>query len=134
MPQIHWDESFSIGNETIDTQHKKWIDLYNKVDKILLESSPTEFAKIKVEALEEMKQYAIYHFLYEENFMKKIDYPDLPRHWRLHKDFDYKVFECIRKIEDDEIVLNSEIITVIRDWLVNHILTEDKKIQQYQER
>lgn len=66
--------------------------------------------------------------------MKKIAYPYLPKHWRLHKDFDYKVFESIRQIESGGIVLNSEIMTVIKDWLVNHILREDKKIQHYQER
>lgn len=132
MPQIEWEVSFSIGDETIDKQHQKWIALYNKVDKILLESNPTEFAKMKVEALEDMKQYALYHFSYEENFMKKINYPDLPRHWRLHKDFDYKVFELIRQIESGGMLLNSEILTVIRDWLIEHILTEDMKIRQFQ--
>ncbi|WP_136810207.1 bacteriohemerythrin [Desulfosediminicola flagellatus] len=132
MPQIEWEVSFSIGDETIDKQHQKWIALYNKVDKMLLESNPTEFAEMKVEALEEMKQYALYHFSYEENFMKKINYPDLPRHWRLHKDFDYKVFELIRQIESGGILLHSELLTVMRDWLIEHILKEDMKIRQFQ--
>ncbi len=134
MPQIHWDESFSIGNEDLDNQHKKWIALYNKVDKIMSESSSTEFSKLKFETLQEMKEYATYHFRYEENFMKEIDFPELPKHWRLHKDFDYKVFDYIRQIECNEIVLNSDILAFIRDWLVSHILKEDMKIRQYQER
>jgi hemerythrin-like metal-binding protein len=96
-----------------------------------METSPTEIAKTKVEALQAMQEYGIYHFRSEENFMKSIGYPDLPHHWRLHKDFDYKVFHYIREIETGEVVKNTEIIAFLREWLIDHVMKEDMKIRQF---
>lgn len=133
MPPIEWDESFSIGNETIDSQHKRWIELYNELDRVMMDSIPTDLVRLKINALQIMQEYTGYHFRYEENFMKKIGYPELASHWRQHKNFDYKVFEYLRHIEKGGIVLNTEIIKVIRDWLIHHILHEDMKIRSFQE-
>ncbi len=133
MAQIEWDSTFSTGNDTIDKQHRKWIQLYNDVDHVLHKTDPADSARIKIEALKAMQDYALYHFRFEENYMKEIHYPELAQHWRLHKDFDYRIFEYIRQLEIGGVILNSEILTVTRKWLIDHILTEDMKILKYQE-
>jgi hemerythrin len=133
MAQIEWDNTFSIGNDTIDKQHRKWIQLYNDVDKVLQETDPGVFSRTKAEVLKDMQEYAHYHFRFEENYMKDIHFPELAQHWRLHKDFDYNLFKYIRKLETGGIILHSEILTVAREWLINHILHEDMKIRKFQE-
>jgi hemerythrin len=133
MAQIEWETSFSIGNDTIDMQHRKWIQLYNDLDGVLQETDPAKSTRIKVEALKAMQEYAHYHFRFEENYMKDIRYPEQAQHWRMHKDFDYKLFEYIRQMETGGIVLNSEILAITREWLIGHILTEDIKIERFQD-
>ena len=133
MPPIHWQQSMAIDHGTIDKQHQRWIKLYNDLDKLLLEATPSLHGRIKIDALQAMQEYALYHFRYEENYMKSIGYPEVTLHWRLHKDFNYKIFEYIRRIETGGVVLNTEIISIIRSWMLNHIQMEDMKIRDFAE-
>ena len=36
MPKIEWDDSFSVNNIEIDDQHKKWIEIFNKMHESLM--------------------------------------------------------------------------------------------------
>ncbi len=131
MAPIHWQQSYAIDNGTIDKQHRSWIALYNDLDKVLSEGSLEQYAQAKLKALQAMHEYTLYHFHFEENYMKSIGYPDLTQHWRLHKDFNYRIFEYIRRIESGSVVFNTEIISIIRSWLLNHIQKEDMKIRHF---
>ena len=79
------------------------------------------------DALEAMQLYAYEHFRFEEEYMQKIHYPNFVKHRRIHKDFDDLIYAYSRDLLEGKIVLNSEIIKIIRNWLVDHILNEDKK-------
>ena len=75
-----------------------------------------------------MQDYANYHFRQEEQYLQEIHYPDLVAHRRLHTDFDDQVYSYNRKIRSGELILNSEVISLLKNWLEHHILHED---QQY---
>ena len=117
---------FNINNAEIDSQHKKWVEIYNQMHDKMLDDSQDKFNSIAINALTEMLDYVRYHFKTEEAFMGRIDYPDIVDHRRKHKDFDTKIYHMNR-----EIILNSEILTIIKDWLINHILTDDVKLGLY---
>jgi hemerythrin-like metal-binding protein len=127
MPQIEWDDSFSVNNTEIDDQHKKWIAIYNKMHVTLTKGARKALGDIAADSLKEMQDYARYHFDFEEEYMREIKYPGLVEHMRKHKDFDTQIYECNRDIREGKIVLNTEIIKLIKDWLLDHILNEDKK-------
>ena len=127
MSQIKWDTSFSVNNSVIDSQHKKWIDIYNRMDKVLLEGDLDSEKDINAEAQQSMLDYSRYHFEFEEEYLYSIGYSDIVKHARLHKDFDNLIYQYYRQVCDGEIVLNTELLKVIKSWLLNHILVEDKK-------
>ncbi len=131
MSQIIWDDSFSVNNVEIDVQHKKWIEIYNNMDMKMCERNiqPPD----GLEALKAMEDYARYHFSFEEEYMHKINYPNLIEHHRIHKKFDNLIFTYYRKILEGEFVLGSEIISILKEWLLDHILKEDKRYALYLE-
>ena len=129
MGLIQWSEKYSVGNELIDEQHKKWIEIYNTAHEKMMSSDETLFRSIGVDALTEMKAYAEYHFSSEENFMESIGFDQLESHKRLHNVFRNRIEKIILDIHKGNHVLNSEIIKTVENWLVNHILTEDQKIK-----
>ena len=131
MPRIHWDESFSTNNPEIDDQHKKWIGMYNKLHETLVRGSVKQLSQITIETLQEMLDYAQYHFSYEEEYMKSIDYPDIVKHKRLHKDFDTQIYELNREVREGRTVLNTELIKIMSNWIVDHILNDDKKYSEF---
>ncbi len=127
MAQITWNDSFSVHNAVIDVQHQEWIAIYNRLDHVLLHGSNSDLAHAASETLQAMQDYANYHFRQEERYLQEIHYPDLVAHRRLHKDFDDQVYSYYKKILSGEWVLNTEVISILKNWLEHHILHEDQK-------
>lgn len=125
MQKIRWDNSFSVNNTEIDNQHQKWIGIYNRMHEAMITGDYT--TQQGLEILKEMLEYARFHFSCEEEYMRKIDYPDIVNHRRIHKDFDTLIYSYYRDIQDGKIVLGSQITKLIKNWLLDHILIEDKK-------
>lgn len=131
MNQITWNDSYSVNNPVMDAQHKEWIAIYNKLDHILLNESNHEIFTAAANTLQAMQKYADFHFRAEEEYMSQIHYPDLVAHRRLHCDFDDQLFAYNKNIRDGKLVLSSEIISIIKNWLSDHILKEDHKYCNY---
>lgn len=129
--KLEWSETYSVGSEMLDSQHKKWIDLYNRLDSLMRGESSEDLQNAKAEVLHEMSEYVDYHFRSEEEYMRTIGYPGVDKHWRMHKDFRSRIYQICRDHEDGLIVLNSEIMDTIRRWLVDHIVKQDVKIMDY---
>ena len=131
MSYIEWDESFSIDNAEIDQQHKKWIAIHNTLHEILLKGDDASLQQATIKTLEEMHEYVKYHFAFEEAYMARIDFPGTKAHWRLHKDFDNLVYGYLREAQKGEMpILNTKLVKLLKNWLVHHILTEDRKFSK----
>ena len=131
MSQITWDDSYSVNNDAIDAQHKQWIAIYNRLDQTMLSGSLADLAQVREEILQAMMEYASYHFRQEEEYMKEIGYPDIVAHKRIHTDFDDRLYNYNRMIRNGELVLNSELISIIKNWLLDHILKTDMKYRDF---
>ena len=129
MSKIKWEDSFSVGNAEIDAQHQKWIAIYNKMHESIIMGSAQPGAG--AEALKAMQDYASYHFSFEEEYMRKMDYPNLIEHHRIHKDFDNLIYTYYRDTQAGKLVLDSKIMRTLKKWLLEHILREDQKYAQF---
>jgi len=128
MSTIQWQDSYSVNKPEIDKQHQEWIAIYNRKHSVLLSGTPEAGNKV----LKEMMDYTYYHFHQEEDLMRSFDFPGIVQHRRLHKDFDNLVYQQYRKVNERRgLVLNPEILAIIKEWLLNHILVEDIKYADY---
>ena len=131
MSIIEWDDSFSVKHTEIDKQHKEWIDIYNQMhDSMMSRESSIEKT---TEILQAMSEYAQNHFSFEEEYMREINFPDIVAHRRTHKDFESLIYTYNRDIEEGKMVLNTKVIKLIRNWLLEHITIEDKKYAEFSE-
>ena len=131
MPKIVWSEDFSVGHLEIDGQHRKWIDIFNTAYDRMMNQSIEKLSTLGIDALEEMHQYATMHFEFEEAYMKRIGYPDLASHIAIHNAFKGKLERIRNDYQNNIRPLNSEIMKLIENWLVNHILSEDQKYKAH---
>ncbi len=127
MPKIEWDDSLSVHNDEIDSQHKEWIEIFNKMHDAMIKGNIGTMRNAGLDALRAMQDYARYHFDFEEEYMQTMHYPNLYEHKRMHKDFENKIYSYIRDIQAGDLILDTEIMKLIRDWLFDHIAVEDKK-------
>lgn len=128
MPFIQWNETLSVHVKEIDSQHKKLVQLLNNLhDANEKEISFNDQLKI----IEELMNYANIHFQTEEKYMKKFNYPALNFHKSQHDFFIKKIIDFHnRLIETKENIFN-EILGFLKSWLINHILTIDKKYSRH---
>jgi hemerythrin len=129
MAPIIWDTAWNIGCEEVDRQHHKWVELFNGLENAFL--SGGKVLEVQKDTLKGVMDYTHYHFASEEKLMKEADYPESSSHRRLHKEFDTHVYEKFRSQEDGEFVLSSEILLLMKNWLLRHIQVEDQKLGRY---
>ena len=131
MPLIKWDESFSVGNEEIDQQHLSWVNTINNLHEKLIHGSSSEMREIALISLKSMRDYTRTHFPLEEEYMKKIGYPDLQEHKQIHDKFYVEIMNYYNDIQEGKIKINTQIMSTLMGWLQDHILNEDKKYADF---
>jgi hemerythrin len=122
MEPITWTEDFSVGVARLDMQHKRLIQMINR----LIEAPQTKTGSETIsDLLNAMTNYAQEHFEAEERLMQQYNYPNLEEHLTQHHGFRRKAADlCMAEIEEDGTVPES-MLEYLRDWLVQHILKSD---------
>ena len=93
---------------------------------------------IRLEILNYLGNYVNTHFAHEEAFHQKVKYPYSKEHKAMHEGFKRKVLNAINQNEtrdNREIgVSNTDLIRLnlfIKEWLMHHILIEDRKLGEF---
>lgn len=123
MALVDWNDSFSIGIETIDNQHKKLIEYINKT----LEALNQGDIKITRAVIGALHAYTVEHFGIEEAFFKKINYEKIGEHLARHKIFVDKICYFGDNVEDNFETISIEMISYLSGWLMGHINTQDRE-------
>ena len=131
MDNIIWDSAWDIGNALIDSQHQHWVEIFNRLHRAVLSDDSVDLDELQESTLKEILEYTDFHFSSEEGLMAEAAYPEAHRHWRLHKEFTNLVYEKNRDLENGDIVLNSGLLSLMKNWLLLHIQVEDQKFGQY---
>jgi len=126
---IKWKDEYSIGVERVDEQHKKLFEIANRSYDLLRNQLITDkYGKI-IEIIDELKNYTIYHFQAEEDYMKEIGYKKFLSQKVAHNDFLEKMDNIdVEQIDDGQNEYLIGILDFVSEWLIEHILKEDKLI------
>jgi len=128
MEKIQWDDRFSVGCGELDDHHKQLIALINEL--ILIAGQKEEHVVVG-RVLEQLIDYLEVHFKAEEAFMRKIGYPHVDRHRKIHEGFLRRTLEFNKCFNARHVEITEEIIQFLMGWLVNHILSADQEYAAY---
>ena len=128
---LQWKEEYEVGVAEIDEQHQKLIDIANRVYELMRNELALDKYDQIVEILQELKEYTVYHFHFEEGLMQKARYKKRFSHKILHQEFLAQVeavdLSAVDENQDDYLI---RIMDFIANWLIEHIVGEDKKVGQ----
>ena len=127
MPQhqlMVWKKEFSVGSDSIDEQHLR---IFNAINKLYSAIQERKQALHLNEILDELKIYIKVHFEEEAKELKRINYIELDKHLAEHGAFGKKIMDMIRESKVSSGDMSYDLLYFLKDWLVNHILTTDKK-------
>lgn len=120
--KVEWHAGFSVDVAEIDTHQKKILDLFNEL--IDLKQQKAE-SKAIANVITEINDYAKLYFTEEEKILKQREYPDRDVHAKAHRRFVKSAISLRREISEDANNLSLDDIVSLRDWLIEHIQTDD---------
>lgn len=129
---LKWSEEFSIKNQHLDEQHKKFMQKIAKSLELCNSTSPSKSQQLE-QLIQETISEAQEHFKDEETYMQRIKYPLLDKHILLHKEFLSKSSMLMVDVGDAEHCAQA-FYNHLQHWLLQHILIQDKHIESHRNR
>ncbi len=124
MAFFDWKDSMSVGNQVIDTDHRKLIQYINEMQEAMMAGHGRDIVGT---ILNRLVAYTHEHFAREELIWKGGHYAGLEKHKKEHTDLLKTVNEFKAKFDKGTVTLSVEVMSFLRDWLKNHILKSDKE-------
>ena len=120
MAYLHWSNDLDTGIEVIDKQHRRIVDLINKLNTANEGGDPAVINHV----LGELVDYTLSHFSFEEELQERSNYPFYKAHKRVHEIFTKRVAEFQKRATGGENVA-PELLSMLKIWLINHIKGDD---------
>ncbi|CAH1746463.1 MULTISPECIES: bacteriohemerythrin [Thauera] len=119
MP-ITWNPELDTGIDVIDQQHRRIVNYINALE---VANATRDRAAIG-RTLDELVEYTISHFAFEESLQEEAGYAFSKPHKRVHELFVRRVNEYVERhrLGDD---IGDELYKLLATWLVNHIKRDD---------
>ena len=127
MIAVEWDNKFEVGHERIDFEHKIFLNLIRDASQLPERQASRERV---LRHLNEVKQYAVFHFTSEENIMYDLDYPDIVSHKKEHDRLLALFDNRVHQYRSEEIGLD-QVVAFLFEWFALHTTQVDTKLARY---
>lgn len=120
MGFLKWTSDLETGISVIDHQHRRIVDYINQLHHAIEHSDRDEVGEV----LEQLVEYTMSHFAFEEDLQEEAGYPFVKAHKRVHDLFTRKMSDFQNRFELGEDIARP-LLTTLRTWLINHIQRDD---------
>ena len=125
--QVVWQDSYDIGVEAIDQEHRRLFKIINRL--FAMDEDKGQWAC--QEGIKYFKAHAMRHFADEEAYMASIGYEGLETHRYIHREFwEHTLPALEEELEQSDYAPDAvnHFLGVCTGWLIGHTLTEDMAI------
>lgn len=124
-----WQESYELGMQDMDRQHRFFFEL---IWRLLHELATEERFEYRFDLVKELKAFAIFHFISEENMMRRAGYPEFVKHRAIHA-------ALIQELSDKEDLFfitadqsdEQALISFLIQWFFDHTNEVDRLFVDY---
>lgn len=121
MAFIEWNRDLNLGIEVIDKQHMRIAEYINRMHEAIEQND-----RYAIEDLfDELVDYTMTHFTFEEEIQEKAGYEFSSAHRRVHMVFIKKISEYKAQFEQGDSEIAQRVLQMLRKWLINHIQHDD---------
>ena len=125
---VKWKDSYSVGVESIDNDHKKLLGMINQLQTAAHYSTDDTMVET---ILNELIDYTKYHFSREEGLMTESNYPNTQQHKQQHVEMITQVERFICEYRKNGTHTIDDVIQYLKSWLINHINGCDQDYSPY---
>jgi hemerythrin len=128
MAFFDWKDEYSVGIEEIDEQHKKIILLMNELIENIRDARED---CIIMEVLNDLQDYAKYHFRLEAEIFYRFDYFNVREHLVQHEYFVQKLQVLIKEELEKNNHVPQKTFDYLVDWFRGHMMKTDIEYSKY---
>jgi len=138
MAFFDWDDRYSVGVTQIDAQHRRLIEMINRVHEAMPPGKGAETTRAALHematlaaVIEELIAYTMYHFSTEEKLMSRHAYPEYASHRDAHTELTNRARTFQREFDEGKAVSALDLAQVLQAWLMDHILHADMQLGRF---
>jgi hemerythrin len=128
MSTFAWNDTYSVHVQQFDAQHQKLFAIINELADAMRVGKGDDVIR---DVVGQLAVYTRTHFLQEEVAMRQTGYPGLAAHQEQHT----KLMAEVERYKSDLLEGRKPniiaVLNFLRQWLVNHIQTTDKKYSDH---
>lgn len=124
MPLLQWKPEYTVNKAELDSHHIWLFNALNSAYENVMNSSGVTSI---VSVVDELSEYMKLHFLAEEQLMHENGYDGIDAHIAEHRLFTKNIEMLKANHHDNNLEAAKELIIVLGNWILRHILVEDKK-------
>jgi len=129
VQKISWNSELSVGNATLDKQHRKLLELCSQVADCLEDTGPGSSERFHM-ILNDVGDYAFQHFQTEEAYLSQHGYPLLVEHKAEHMGLLSQLSQCFfaagRGVLD-----RHGMYRILSEWLSRHMMESDMQYRDF---
>lgn len=129
--RIEWKDSYSVGIEELDSQHRKLLELINQIGALAEKDLSKESCFAMLNA---MIKYAQEHFYTEERYLEENAYPNYTQQKEAHESFVEDTFSMAQDLAGEGLLTLGGISIYLEDWYKDHILGFDQDYKAFFEK
>ena len=116
-----------MSNALIDTQHRMQMLLCRKLEIAIKTAQPEQTIQ---RVILELKKFAEFHFISEQNLMHEIGYPQVAEHAQIHNTLLIELQVELSKIRLHN-QYQEDLMSRVYAWFNDHVVEDDLKVAEF---
>lgn len=121
---LSWKTDYSVNEAELDRHHQKLFSILNTVYENVMNSKEMDCI---YPLIDELSECTTSHFTAEEHHMREKEFYGIDAHITKHREFTNTVETLKSRYNGNNLEVAKELIILLGNWLLCHVLTEDKK-------
>jgi hemerythrin len=118
MALFEWNDEYSVKIPSIDAQHRKIVELINKLHEAMQARHGKE---VLGSIFDELVKYTKTHFANEERRFAVHGYTQAAAHHKEHTALTTKALALQADFNGGKVFLSADVLEFLKDWLIHHI-------------
>lgn len=129
LRHLTWTDELTVGQRGFDRDHRAMAELLNE---ILVAADGQASPGVLAALLHNLTVATETHFIKEEAYLRRIDFPDTEAHAAEHKRLMVEIRLLERGLAGGAVTLDEKTADFLRHWLVDHVVEFDKAYTRWE--
>lgn len=125
---LAWNDNYSVNVLELDKHHQRIMQMINSLNEAIIHNHSDDIIE---QVLDNLVDYAVYHFGAEEDYFEKFNYPKTDEHVAEHESFIKKISGLKIDYLNHKKIDAIELLNFLQNWFLHHIQELDHEYSKF---